>query len=119
MWAGGLEGRCLAGFVVCKNVWHHFSGSTLRRGKKRGGVQGALEGRRAVSFLGVFWFSGLTAIDTGHSASAVIMLALFSTLPLALFYSFSPALSLCLYVFLSVLSLSHLQALENYVNELC
>lgn len=63
-------------------------------------MQGALEGRRAVSFLGVFWFSGLTAIDTGHSASTVIMLALFSTLPLALFYSLycSLALSLCVSV---------------------
>lgn len=113
---GVLQGRCLAGFVVCKNVWHHFSGSTLCGGGTEGSAH---EGRRAVSFLGVFWFSGLTAIDTGHSASTVIMLALFSTRPLALFCSIFCSLSLSLYVFLSVLSLSHLQALENYVNELC
>lgn len=74
-------------------------------------MQEAHEGRRAVSFLGVFWFSGLTAIDTGHDASTVIMFAL---LPLL-----SPALSLLLSLPLPVLSLSHLQALENYVNELC
>lgn len=84
-----------------------------------GKEEAVCKGRRAVSFLGVFWFSGLTAIDTGHSASTVIMLALFPTRPLALFYSLSCSLSLSLYVFLSVLSLSHLQALENYVNELC
>lgn len=84
-----------------------------------GKEEGVCKGRRAVSFLGVFWFSGLTAIDTGHSASTVIMLALFSTRPLALFCSLYCSLSLSLYVFLSVLSLSHLQALENYVNELC
>lgn len=62
-----------------------------------GKEEGVCKGRRAVSFLGVFWFSGLTAIDTGHSASTVIMLALFSTRPLPS-STLSPALSLCVSV---------------------